>query len=196
MDHERTRDRGGDDFDLLRRVRRGDQTAFRTLFDRHLPRVRAFITRRLPDPGLAEETVIDTFFEVWRSAAAFRGRARVSTWILGIAQFKCLAARRAQGRDKRSRMQPTRPDVLQRVADGRDAERALQSRDALAEALGAIGELPDGHREVAELAFVEGLSYEEIAGRLGVSLSAVKTRVSRTRSRLRRRFQVIPGGRS
>lgn len=195
MDHPRTEATGADDLSLLERVRRGDQAAFRALFDRYLPRVRAFVGRRVRDPGLAEETVIDTFFEVWRSAGAFRGRSRVSTWIFGIAQFKCLAARRGAGRDKRARVLPTHPEALQAVSDGRDAERALASRDALEEALEAIGELPDGHREVAELAFVEGLPYEEIAARLGVTVSVVKTRVSRTRSRLRRRFQVIPGGR-
>ena len=195
MDEPRTGIAASDDAHLLERVRGGDQVAFRALFERYLPRVRAFVGRRIRDPGLAEETVIDTFFEVWRSAGAFGGRSRVSTWIFGIAQFKCLAARRSAGRDKRARVCPTPQDVLQAVPDGRDAEGALLQRDALEEALEAIGGLPDGHRQVAELAFVEGLPYEEIADRLGVSVSVVKTRVSRTRSRLRRRFQVIPGGR-
>ncbi len=195
MDHPHARATGSDDESLLERVRKGDEVAFRALFARYLPRIRAFVARRIRDPGLAEETVIDTFFEVWRSAGAFRGRSRVSTWIFGIAQFKCLAARRNAGRDKRARAVPTRPEALHALADDRDLERALLSRGALEQALGALGELPDGHREVAELAFVEGLAYEEIAERLGVSVAVVKTRVSRTRSRLRRRFHVIQGGR-
>jgi len=50
----------------------------------------------------------------------------------------------------------------------------------------ALDQLPEGHRKVVELAFVDGLAYAEIADRLGVAEGTVKTRVARARAQLRR----------
>lgn len=171
---------------LLARVAKGDREAFDTLYRRLYPRVFAFILRRLRDPSLAEETVVEVFFELWKNAGRFRGESRAATWIFGIAHFKSLAASRASRRSKRSAVVATESEILEAVPDSLNAEDALAARERVNQVKAVLGVLPEGQREVVELAFMEGLGYGEIAARLGVAEGTVKTRISRARSMLRR----------
>jgi RNA polymerase sigma-70 factor (ECF subfamily) len=174
------------DHELLEGVRGRDSSALRALFERYHSRIYFFVQRRLRDAGLAEEVVADVFFEVWRSAHHFAGASKPSTWIFGIAHFKCASAHRDRQRHKRASVVPMHAEALQRVADERNAGDRLSARDELRVARRAIEALPPEQREVIELAVLEGMPYEEIAERLGVPEGTVKTRVARGRARLRK----------
>jgi len=172
---------------LLEAVRARDPAAFRSLYERYLPRVFAFVQRRLGDPSLTEEVVADVFFEIWRGAPGFRGASRISTWIFGIATFKSREADRNRRRLKRSTVVATPVEALHRVRDERDAGAALEARDELRWLRHRIRSLPDGQRRIVELAVLEGRDTEEIAGELGISHGTVKSRLSRARRELRGR---------
>ena len=176
---------GEDDAVLLDRIRAQDSAALRTLFQRYYSRVYWFVQRRLHDPNLTEEVVADVFFEVWRSANSFAGASRPSTWIFGIAHFKCVGAHRDRRRHKRASVIPTNVETLHRVADNHDAVERIGARDELRLVQEAIAALPDDQRRVIELALIQGLPYEEIAAQLDVPEGTVKTRVARARARLR-----------
>ena len=176
-----------DDDALLARIRERDDTAFRTLFERYYARIFSFVERRLSDAGLSEEVTADVFFEVWRSAETFRGASKVSTWLFGIATFKCLEADRSRRRRKRSAVIPTRDEVLQRAPDERDTIGQVEARSELRWIRGRVDGLPEGQREVALLSLFEGRSNDEIARELGISAGTVKSRLSRARRELRRR---------
>lgn len=171
---------------LLARVATGDRDAFEALYRKLYPRVYGFVLRRLRDPSAAEETAVEVFFELWRNAGRFRGESRPSTWIFGIAHFKCMAASRAARRGKRSAVLATESEILEAMPDGVDAEESMAARERMRQLNEAMNGLPDGQRQVVELAFVEGLGYGEIAVRLGVAEGTVKTRISRARLLLRR----------
>ena len=173
------------DAELLDRIRAQDSAALRMLFQRYYSRVYWFVQRRLHDANLAEEVVADVFFEVWRSAHSFAGASRPSTWIFGIAHFKCVGAHRDRRRHKRASVIPTNVETLHRVADDRDADERFAARDELRLVQEAIAALPEEQRRVIELALIQGLPYEEIAARLEVPEGTVKTRVARARARLR-----------
>jgi RNA polymerase sigma-70 factor (ECF subfamily) len=170
----------------IQQVARGDLAAFRALFARYYPRVYAFVRRRLSDPGQTEDIVAEVFFELWRSAGRYRGEARPSTFLCGIAHFKCLSALRAERRQKRASVNAVDAKALERVADPSSAADELESRDEMRQVRRALDLLPEGQREVVELAFMDGLAYAEIADRLGVAEGTVKTRVARARAHLRR----------
>jgi RNA polymerase sigma-70 factor, ECF subfamily len=170
---------------LLERIRQRDSAAFRTLFDRYYARLFAFADRRLADPQLSEEVVADAFFEVWRGAASFRGASRVSTWLFGIATFKCREADRNRRRLKRAYVISAEPAFLQAVSDDREVLGQLEARSDLRWLRRRFDALPEAQREVAELAGEER-SVDEMAGELGVSSGTVKSRLSRARRTLRR----------
>ena len=128
----------------------------------------------------------EVFFELWRSAGRYRGEARPSTFLCGIAHFKCLSALRAERRHKRASVKTVDMKALERVEDPSSAPDELESREQIRHVRQALSLLPEGQREVVELAFVDGLAYAEIADRLGVAEGTVKTRVARARAHLRR----------
>jgi RNA polymerase sigma-70 factor (ECF subfamily) len=163
-----------------------DPEAFGRFYNRYYPRVLRFVLYRLSDPAVAEEVANDTFFEFWRRASAFRGASRPSTWLFGIARFKCRASRRDGRRFKRSQFVATEPSVFHRVSDARRFEGRLQARSEMRGALRVIGELPPSQREVAVLAF-QGLSTQEIAEDLRIAPGTVKSRLHDARYTLRAR---------
>lgn len=177
------------DAELLGRVARGDTGAHRTLFDRYYGRVLAFVRRRVRDEGLCEEIVSDVFFEIWRRADTFRGDSEVHSWIFGIAHFKALSARRFHGQLKRAKVVPMETEALHRMPDETDSAERIEKRQEVRRLLRALELLPEGQRDVLKLAFIEGLGYQEIGTRLGISEGNVKTRVNRARARLREMLQ-------
>lgn len=170
---------------LLSRVADRDEVAFREFFQRYYPRVFSFANRRLRDPDTAEEVVADTFFEVWRGAAGFEGKSRVSTWVLGIATFKCREAHRARRRLKRSSVVATPTEQLAGFADERDVEAQLIARDELRWTKRRVDQLPESQRKVVERVAVDGESTDTVARQLQVSSGTVKSWLSRARRQLR-----------
>ena len=178
---------------LVAGIRNRDSECLRELFDFYLPRVYHFAMRRLGDPSAAEEVASDVFFEVWRSVEAFRGESRVSTWIFGIAHFKCAAALRRRGRLKRASIVPVPDETLANLAEAPERPEArVDARAALRTVGEQIDALPPDQRRLLEMAWIEGRSYDEIAEQLSVPAGTVKTRVARARARLRERSQWAP----
>ncbi len=172
---------------LLEGVTSGDEEAFQNLFRLYYTRVKAFVLSRVSEPALAEEIAGDVFFEVWRNADRFRGASKVSSWLFGIAHYRCLAALRHRGAAKRSKVVPTNVEYLHAVPDPSHGPEDNDSREELQMVMDEIERLPETYRAVAELALIEGLSHDEIAKRLGIRPDNVRTRVSRARAQLRRR---------
>ena len=175
------------DDELIDAIRERDDEAFRALFDRFYPRIFSFVLRRLNDAPLCEEVTADVFFEVWRSVASFRGASKVSTWLFGIATFKCLEADRNRRRYKRASVVSVQDELLQRAPDLRDPIAKLEARSELRWLRSRLDQLPEGQREVALLALLDGRSTDEIASELGISPGTVKSRLSRARRELRAR---------
>lgn len=165
---------------------RRDREAFRALFDRYYPRVFVFVRRRLEDQELAREITSDVFLEVWASAPTFRGESKISTWIFGIARFKCLEASRRLGRFKRSRVVSTDDEVIAQVPEGREPATRLDARQDLRNVARLLERIPPDQRDALTWTVIEGQSLEEVAERQQVTRETVKTRVSRARRALRR----------
>src|SRR5437667_5489123 len=79
---------------LIRRIAEGDQLAMRTLFARHRVALYRWLLRLVGDEALAEDLLSEVFLAMWRQADRFEGRSSVSTWLMSIARFKALSARR------------------------------------------------------------------------------------------------------
>src|SRR6478736_275833 len=79
---------------LIKRIAGGDQLAMRTLYARHRIPLYRWLLRIVRNETVAEDLLSDVFLDVWRQAASFEGRASVSTWLLAIARYKALSARR------------------------------------------------------------------------------------------------------
>jgi RNA polymerase sigma factor (sigma-70 family) len=155
---------------------------FAVLFDRHFAEVHRYLRRRLGDEPAAELTA-ETFLQAFRSRQRFAGgEASVRAWLFGIAANLVRMNHRTEERRLRA---------YARAAVGVSGyEPAIAVEDRLdAEALGpalalALAELSPALREALVLHAWAELSHEEIAEALGCSKAAVRTRLSRARSRL------------
>jgi RNA polymerase sigma-70 factor, ECF subfamily len=89
---------GAGDAELLARIAAGSEQALADFYRRYQARVYNFALQRLDNAADAAEVLNEVMLEVWRGAQAFQGRARVSTWLLGIAHHKSIDLLRKRGR--------------------------------------------------------------------------------------------------
>jgi RNA polymerase sigma-70 factor, ECF subfamily len=175
----------GQDDRLVAGLRAGDEDAFEHLVITYQHRIFAVALRMLGNAAEAEEIAQDVFLRVHRSIADFRGEARLSTWLYGIASRLCL--NRLASADRRLRRDDA--DALDRAPASGDAA-ALMERSEMESALRqAIAGLPEERRMVVVLRDLEGLSYEEISEALGLELGTVRSRLHRARLDLKAKLE-------
>lgn len=160
---------------LLEAHLRGDPTAFGTLVGLHRDRLHAVAVRTLDDREEAADAVQDALLSAYRSAAQYRGEARVSTWLHRVVVNACL---------DRARRQAVRPTVPLPVQGPPDPAADLARRDTALDVQAALAALPVEQRAAIVLVDLTGLAVEEAADVLGVPVGTVKSRCSRGRARL------------
>ncbi|TAK51597.1 MAG: RNA polymerase sigma factor [Betaproteobacteria bacterium] len=178
------------DLEIARRVSAGDLAAFEILMRRCNQIMFRAARAILGNDADAEEAVQEAYLLAFRAIGAFRGSAKLSTWLVRIAANQALARRRKDQR--RAVVVPIRggldeqgieAGVTTREADG-PAERA--GRAEIRRLLEArIDALPEEFRAVFVLRALEELSVEETAAALGIAAATVRSRFFRARSRLR-----------
>jgi RNA polymerase sigma-70 factor, ECF subfamily len=175
-EHAAARENASDEM-LIKRIALGDQLAMRTLFGRHRVPLYRWLMRLVGDEALAEDLLSDVFLDVWRQAAAFEACSLVSTWLLAIAHYKALSARRRRTDAELDEK------VASRVADTNDREVVLQKTRA--ELLRqSLARLSPEHGEVIDLVYFHGKSVKEIAEIVGIGEATVKTRMFYARKKL------------
>ena len=177
-----------DDLTLVDRVLSGDRRAFESLVRRHerrVFRVALAVLRNIED---AEEAMQDAFVKAFRHLDQFRREARFSTWLTRIAVNEAIAKR-----STRKNYVPLGESVTgegqvipKRYEPWRSNPEELYSKQEIHRIVeGAIQSLPDIYREAFVLRDVEGLSAEEAAEALGITVPALKSRLLRARLMMR-----------
>ena len=182
-----------DDLALVQATRNGDTAAFEELikrYDRKLLRIALNVTR---NPEDAEEAVQDTFLKAYRNLNRFERKAKFATWLTRIAINESLTKLRKQHGNKETSLErdirldgEVLPlDVADWAPNPEERYGVSQLRDILTKSL---QELRPALRVVFVLRDVEGLSTEETAEALELSIPAVKSRLLRARLQLRERL--------
>ena len=157
----------------------GDPDAFGALVLLHRDRLWAVALRTLADREEAADALQDALLSAYRSAATFRGDARVTTWLHRVVVNACL------DRVRRRQARPTVPlPERDGVADPVDRRDVLAERETAMEVEAAMAALPVDQRVAILLVDVHGLPVEQAAAVLGVPTGTVKSRCSRGRARL------------
>ena len=183
---------------FIERLRAGEAAAFDRLVHERSNEVFALLYRLTDDPEEARDLTQETFLRAFQHIDRFRGEADLKTWIYRIAinqaRNRWLWGRRRrrerhvsldettgqQGQPLEARL-PAKPGAdPEQLTLARERERALHA---------ALSTLGRPYREAVVLRDVEGLSYEEIAAALEISVGTVKSRLSRGRTELRRKLE-------
>ena len=169
----------------MRRAATGDESAFRTLVDRHARRVFHVAYRITGERGSAEDVVQETFLRAWDALPAFDGGARFGTWIHRIAVNAAIDSVRRTRVRREIAWEPEEGSRDPAPSPEPDPERVAASSD-LREALHrALAELTESERVAFVLRHYEGCSTVEIGKRLGLRSSATRQTVFRAVRKLR-----------
>jgi RNA polymerase sigma-70 factor (ECF subfamily) len=182
-----------DEMALVRAAKQGDVSAFEELvrrYDRNVFRIANHITHNAED---AEDVVQEAFLKAYQNLNRFQEQSKFYTWLVRIAVNEALMKLRRRRSDKTVSMDQdieTEEDTIPReIADWSPNPEQQFKQEELKEILQkTIQGLPAGFRTVFVLRDVEGLSTEETAEALDLSIPAVKSRLLRARLQLRERL--------
>ena len=189
------------DADLLAALTRGDPAAYEQLVRDHGGRLLAVARRFLRNEEDARDAVQDAFLQAWRNIERFEGRASLGTWLHRIAvnaALMKLRSRRRKGEESIDALMPEFDADQCRVEPLWQLDESVESlverqqvRDLVHE---SIDRLPDAYRTVLLLRDIEGYDTAEVAALLDASPEAIKTRLHRARSALKKLLEPVYSG--
>jgi RNA polymerase sigma-70 factor (ECF subfamily) len=182
-----------DESALVVRAKAGDQSAFNELvlhYDRRVFRMAKQITENDDD---AEDVLQETFLKAYTHLDDFQGNSKFYTWLVRIAVNEALMKLRKRRSDKPVPLDEPidtgEDEVVREIAVWDQNPEDVYSREELATLLDqAVQSLKPAYRTVFVLRDIEELSIEETAETLGLSISAVKSRLLRARLQLREKL--------
>ena len=133
---------------LVARIADGDKLAMQVLFARHRTPVYRWLLRFVGNETVAAGLLSDVSFDVWQQAGRFEGRSAVTTWLVSIARFKALSARR---RRTDAELDETIETTVADSAD--DPELALQKKNRSEHVRAALLKLSPDHREIIDVVY-------------------------------------------
>lgn len=174
---------------LIERIKSGDEAAFKEFFDGHHEAVFHLCFHMVWDLQEAEDITQEVFFKAYLTMNKFRGESKVSTWLYRVAVNLSLNHRR---RKKFKHILSL--DFFSEKGDeqGEDPRKGPMERLTEAEEKllvdKAVDSLPKNQRVAVILNHYEGLSYREISGIMGLSVSSVRSLLYRAKQRLQKKL--------
>lgn len=186
---------GAADEDVVTRVLAGETALYEILMRRYNQRLYRVARSILRNDGDAEDVMQEAYVRAYEHLNQFAGQAKFSTWLTKIAVYEALGRLRRQGRTENldSVLDSDRHVMARMTSDTRDPERQAYDHELRIVLEGAIDSLPETYRLVFMLRSVEGMSVADTAGCLDIGVEAVKTRLHRARSLLRKDLQQRAG---
>ena len=182
------------DLELVKRVQRGDKTAFDLLVLKYQHRIGAVIGRFVPDYAESQDIAQESFIRAYRAIANFRGDSQFYTWLYRI------AVNTAKNHLVAMKRRPPTSDVEAedaehfsggRMQDNDTPEHELLREEIAREVSSTVAALPEELRQAITLREMEGLSYEEIAETMDCPIGTVRSRIFRAREAIDARLRPL-----
>jgi RNA polymerase sigma-70 factor, ECF subfamily len=180
------------ELELIRKVAAGERLAFKQLFDSHSPRVYSLLVRLVGNRDDAEELTHDVFLSLWKHAKSLRGESKLSTWLYRVAVNRAINFKKRGGLlfqvKQLFTLEADDESIIDRLpaAAADSPDRQLEMREAQIQLTDLLGTLPHRQREVYLLHKLEGLSYNEIAEELHVTLGTIESLMHRAKENLQK----------
>jgi RNA polymerase sigma-70 factor (ECF subfamily) len=171
------------DAEIIARIYSGDDGAMALLYDRYSQVVYAVALRVLADRSSAEDILQDVFMQLWRKPQAFNAsRGSLAAWLAVIARNRAI--------DQLRRKRPELEAVESVISVDPNLENTAERNQAIERVRAVLGGMPEEQRAALEMAFFEGLTHVEIAGKTGQPLGTVKTRIRSGLLAVRKAFAI------
>jgi len=175
--------------EIIEACKQGDRDAFRELFETHKDRVYTIAFHYSGNEAMAHDVTQQVFLKLFTSINQFHENSQFTTWLYRIVANACTDEHR-----KRRRFVPFSPEIEVRTMVGKSSQEETYHRRQVADSVRvAIGELTPKLRLPILLKYVEGLSYDEIAESLGISIGTVSSRLNRGHKMLARKLGHLRG---
>lgn len=160
-----------DDKELFLLISRGDEEAFTLLFHKYTPKLFPFVFKLTRSEHLAQEMIQETFLRLWVSRVDLVNIENPSAWIYRIASN--LSINYLRNQNNRLRILQTLPiagmqDTSEEKMDSKELEGIIRL---------AVNLLPEKRQEVYRLSREDGLSHQQIADKLNISINTVKNQI-------------------
>ena len=173
------------DQELVRRVQRGDSTAFDALVRKYQHRIVGLIGRYVSDWSECQDVAQEVFMRAYRALPNFRGDAQFYTWLhriaVNTAKNHLVSQNRRPPTDDIDAAEAEQFDVGMRLRDTDTPEHELLRQEIERTVMRAVESLPEDLKVAITLREVDGLSYDEIAQRMGCPIGTVRSRIFRAR---------------
>lgn len=166
---------------LIAKAAKGDTRAFERLiipYEKKVYRIAWHVFRHDED---ASDAAQEVFVKLYRNLGKFRFDSAFSTWLYRLAMNTCID----EYRKRKRHMEHTVKLDYPLSADGETPEETVIRKERIQAVRLAISQLGDDHKRIIILRDIQGLSYDEVAEILGISLGTVKSRLSRARQALK-----------
>lgn len=173
------------DRELVRRVQRGDSAAFDALVRKYQHRITSLIGRYIPDWSECQDVAQETFIRAYRALGNFRGDAQFYTWLhriaVNTAKNHLVSQNRRPPTDDVDASDAEQFDTGARLRVTDTPEHELLRQEIERTVMRAVESLPEELRTAITLREMDGLSYDEIAARMGCPIGTVRSRIFRAR---------------
>jgi RNA polymerase sigma-70 factor (ECF subfamily) len=187
-----------DDRDLVKRMLAGEEHAFEEFFDGHFSKLYRFALTRMQDADAAEDVVQAALCKAISSLKSWRGEATLFTWLCTFCRHEISAHyRRNRTWPQPAGMKSESPDAgatldspATRLDPGPGGE--MNRMEIALQVQSTLDDLPGRYGDALEWKYIQGLSVEEIAARLGMGAKAAESLLTRAREAFRKAF-AAPG---
>ncbi len=170
----------------MAQVQRRDQAAFTRLLDRHLAGLQKFLRRLTGNAADADELAQEAFLRIWSHARSWHAdRVKFTTWLYRIARNLAI------DRHRKHRSESTTDDLTMIADEAPDAGHVIDAQRREQLMRGAVAQLPERQRTALVLCHFDGLSNQDAAAILEVSVDALESLLSRARRTLKTTLQPI-----
>lgn len=176
-----------EEFELLNRLRTGDEGAFEILFHRYKNRIKGFVHKTLPSHISSDSVVQKVFIKIWINHEKIDPSKNFSSFIFTISKNLVLDELKSAMSKK---LMYTENHVLDEILPGQE-DMANREKELESIIQQGIGKLPQRRRQIFSLSRLEGLSYKQIAEKLSISENTVDTQIRKSLQFLRQEFSNI-----
>lgn len=178
----------GVDISLVQACQRGDKLAFQALFEQYRRPLFRLAYRFSDNMEDAQDLAQEIFVRVFERIGAYRCESAFSAWLYRVAMNVCLNYRRKPQITESLEALEQEP-----IDDASNPAVAYEHRELREQLQAAVSKLPENLKSVFILVEMEGLPYQQTAEVLGLTVEAVRMRMSRARGELRKKLQPYMG---
>jgi RNA polymerase sigma-70 factor (ECF subfamily) len=178
---------------LIQRCLEGDQLAWESIVQQYRRKVFNVAYKFVGRHEEAEDLTQDIFLKIFKSLGTFDRRANFQTWLISVSRNLCIDHYRSVRQERQTIDRQVDAGALSPVSHEPGPIAAIEQQDRVALLREAMAALPDALRTAVMMRDIQELTYQEIAGRLGLPEGTVKSRINRGRTELARQIRKMRG---